>query len=239
MRTDLRRFGKSSSTKAMTLAADHPAVTEARPLFAVSANEHKRHLSHVLVSGHNSRKIGKFITKGAWKDFPIFTLTLEERATCPTTCELWRGCYGNRMPWSLRYAAGAETEDRIEAELTALQRDYRGGFVVRLHVLGDFYSVEYVERWKWWLARFPALHVFGYTAREASDPIGVAVEALALADWSRFAIRSSGRRLALPAAVVNGDVGVTCPAETDQSECCGTCALCWSAPNKTIRFEEH
>lgn len=101
----------------MVLTDDHPAVVGSRPLFIRSANEHKRGVAHILVSGHNSRKIGKEVTKGEWKGWPIFTLTLEERATCPSTCSMWNGCYGNRMPWSLRYPAGEETETRISAEL--------------------------------------------------------------------------------------------------------------------------
>jgi hypothetical protein len=31
---------------------------------------------------------------------------------------------------------------------------------------------------------------------------------------------------------------IVCPAQTGRSDCCGTCALCWSTP-KTIAFREH
>jgi hypothetical protein len=235
----LRRFGKSQSTNAMVLALEHPAVVEGRPLFKRSANEHKRATARVLVSGHNSRKIGKYVTKGAWKSWPIFTLTLEERATCPSSCELWQGCYGNRMPWSIRHAAGTVTEQRIAQELAELQQRYPGGFAVRLHVLGDFYSVAYVDMWRGWLQAFPALHVFGFTARTADEAIGVAIARLAGVHWDRFAIRSSGGKLPLPSAYVGAHEGISCPAETGASECCGTCALCWAAPDKTIVFHEH
>jgi len=212
---------------------------EGKPYFRKSANEHKRNKARVLVSGFNSRKIGKKVTKGAWKDFPIYTLTLEERATCPRDCAMWRSCYGNRMPWSIRHKAGPELETRIEQELTALQLAHSTGFVVRLHVLGDFYSVQYVAQWAEWLDRFPALRVFGYTAR--SDEIGVAVQQLANQRWDRFAVRSSGAKLDLPAAIVTreGNGGILCPVQTDASTTCGTCALCWSAPGKTILFHEH
>lgn len=236
----MRRFGKSSSTAAMVLADDHPAIVNARPLFLKSANEHKRGTARILVSGHNSRKIGKMVTKGEWKGWPIFTLTLEERATCPTTCNQWNSCYGNRMPWSIRYSAGEETEARVGQELAELQRLYPAGFVVRLHVLGDFYSVAYVHLWRAWLKQFPALHVFGYTARTVNDPIGAAITRLARMQWDRFAIRSSGAMLKLPAALVGEpDQGIVCPAETGKTDCCGTCGLCWTAKDKTIVFLEH
>lgn len=236
--TSMRRFGRSKSTSALILADDHPAVIGARPFFAKSANEHKRHKARVLVSGHNSRKIGKRVMKGKWKGFPIFTLTLEERATCPRDCEMWKSCYGNRMPWSIRWPASADTEVKIERELRELQERYPSGFVVRLHVLGDFYSVDYVELWRRWLIDLPALYIYGFTAR--SGDIGEAIQTLAKDQHSRFAIRSSGALLDLPAAQVGPlHPGIVCPAETGKTDCCGTCALCWSAPNKTIVFLEH
>lgn len=224
----------------MVLSIDHRAVVEGTSLFRKSANEHKRGTARILVSGHNSRKIGKFVTKGKWAGFPIYTLTLEERKTCPRECSMWQGCYGNRMPWALRYQPGEKTETRIEDELSKLSKKHPNGFVVRLHVLGDFYSVEYVERWEHWLERFPQLHVYGYTARQ--DDIGHAIEKLATEKWERFSVRSSGN-LNLPNTKVqlNGQEieGIICPAETGKSECCGTCSLCWSAPDKTIVFLEH
>lgn len=238
--TAQRRHGKSSSTQALILRNDHPAVVGARSYFRKSANEHKRAVAHVLVSGHNSRKIGKMVTKGEWKGFPIYTLTLEERATCPRSCEMWNGCYGNRMPWSLRWPAGEETEASIAIELARLQERFPSGFVVRLHVLGDFYSVSYVQLWRAWLKQFPALHVFGYTARTKDDPIGRAVQEIAREQWDRFAIRSSGAVLDLPAALVGAEhAGIVCPVETGASECCATCSLCWAAKDKTIVFLEH
>lgn len=241
--TTLTRFGHSSSTKALVLADDHPAVVEARPFFSKSANEHKRHKARVLVSGHNSRKIGKRVSKGTLAGMPIFTLTLEERRTCPRSCVMWNGCYGNRMPWSIRWPAGEDTERRIEDELTQLQFECPHGFLVRLHVLGDFYSVDYVNLWATWLEKFPALHCYGYTAR--SDEIGAAVAMLAAHQWKRFAIRSSqGMVPNMPASYVvqrgaEAPAGIVCPVETHKSAACATCALCWDQPNKSIIFLPH
>ena len=42
------------------------------------------------------------VTKGRWRGYPVFTLTLEERATCPSYCEQWDECYGNNMPFGAR-----------------------------------------------------------------------------------------------------------------------------------------
>ena len=226
--------------KPFVLAADHPAVVEGRSRYTrFSGNASAR----VLVSGFNSKKIGARCTKSRWKGMPIFTLTLEERKTCPTTCTLWRSCYGNKMHWSRRNAHGPELEDRLELELAAYQEKWPKGFVVRLHVLGDFYSVSYVRKWADWLNRFSALRVFGYTARTLDDPIGVEIQRLVQQHWVRFAVRSSDRQMPdMPFSFVVKNAGDTteiiCPAQTGGSDCCATCGLCWQT-TKPIAFLEH
>jgi hypothetical protein len=80
----------------VTLSALHPAYRTGRTIFSsrvFDADEVKR----VLKDGHQSRKIGKTATKGHRRGWPIYTLTLEERATCPRTCAAWAFCYGNHM----------------------------------------------------------------------------------------------------------------------------------------------
>lgn len=52
--------------------------------------------SFAMTYGANNPKTGKRITKGLWAGMPIYTLTLEERASCPSYCHMWRDCYGNR-----------------------------------------------------------------------------------------------------------------------------------------------
>ncbi|MBY0515046.1 MAG: hypothetical protein K2P78_14230, partial [Gemmataceae bacterium] len=59
-------------------------------------------MSAILVSGHSNVKIGRDVRKGKLKGYWIYTLSLEERATCPTSCEHWRSCYGNAMPFAKR-----------------------------------------------------------------------------------------------------------------------------------------
>lgn len=241
----LRRFTEHKRPgNAMVLAVDHPAVVEGRSLFTKHAGNAS---SRVLISGFNSRKIGKVCKKGKWKGFAIYTLTLEERKTCPTTCELWCSCYGNKMHWSRRNQAGPTLEAQIEEELRDLQEQHPRGFVVRLHVLGDFYSVDYVQKWEDWLDMYPALHVFGYTARTEQDPIGRALRELIFTRWRRFAVRSSGHYLrgkpGVPyTAVIKTEAeagkAIICPAQTYKSDCCATCALCWQS-KKPIAFLEH
>lgn len=229
--------------KPMTMDPWHAAVVEARTIFPTTVRD--RAGERILKSGHNSPKIGKVVVKGAWSGFPIFTLTLEERATCPTSCKEWRSCYGNRMPFAHRFEAGPDLEERIEGELAALQTKHSRGFVVRLHVLGDFYSRAYVDRWATWLDQFPALRVFGYTAWPETSLIGQSINGLRRRQWSRFAVRiSNGDPKMGPAARTVDDRSavrrdIQCPAQTGASLCCATCALCWAAPGKTIVFATH
>ena len=217
--------------KPLVLGADHPAVIEGRALFH-SVPELRPPL---LKPGLHSPKLGNIVAKGRWRGMRLFSLTLEERATCPRSCSHWRGCYGNHMPWAARQPQGQELVDGLARELTALSKKHPAGFVVRLHVLGDFYSVGYVDAWRGWMQRRAALHVFGYTAHQPGTPIGDALRALRREQPARWWVRhSDGPRNALR----TGPDGITCPAQTGKSKSCATCALCWTTP-QAINFMAH
>lgn len=225
-------------------AADNPAFSEARTIFPHSVVD-VAGLNNVLVSGVNSKKIGGMITKGPARGFPIYTLTLEERATCPTSCRHWRSCYGNNMHLAKRVRHDAAFEARLEAELAILQSRHPGGFAVRLHVLGDFYSVEYVDLWRHFLLRYRSLFVFGFTARwQRSDPIAVALLMLVTTQRERFAIRFSNApvdedsTVSIEHPVQKPADATICPAQTGKTESCGTCGLCWHS-RRRIAFLQH
>lgn len=239
----LRRWAEHVETgKPSTLASDHPAALTARTRYLKQAT-HASKMPSLLKSGHNNKKIGGMVVKGAWKDMPIYTLTLEERATCPRTCGHWLDCYGNQMHWSKRIQAGPALETGLRGELAMYQHLHPGGFVVRLHVLGDFYSVAYVTLWRAWLTAFPALRAFGYTAWQPGTKIGDAVAALRDEQWDRFAVRTSDGPLEAYATLSIDDesqarAAIVCPAQTNKSECCSTCSLCW-ATSRNIAFLRH
>jgi ParB-like nuclease domain len=230
------------------IGRDHPAIKAARTIFpstVVSPAKSER----LLISGANSVKLGKRVMKGPWEGFPIFQLSLEERATCSPDCHVYLECYGNAMPFARRHRNDSTLMPALWTELTLLQRDNPRGFVVRLHVLGDFFSPEYVTAWKRFLNEFPALHVFGYTAWPRSSVIGSAIGKLADSNWDRFAIRFSSAQPGPQGATTiwrkpEGSVvseGQVCPAQTDATACCASCGLCWSpaARDKTIVFIGH
>lgn len=228
------------------ISPDHPSAKLARTLYRKRVVP-AAHPYRPLKSGDNQRKIGSHVTKGAWKGMPIYTLTLEERATCPRTCAHWLDCYGNKMNWSQRIAAGYDLERELIENVHFLSRRHPRGFVVRLHILGDFYSTDYVRLWLDLVSQFKPLHVYGYTARDpVNDPIGRMLDCASRFMWSRFAMRFSGHKLESRAAithyvppqgpVVNG--AIVCPAQTGRADCCGTCGLCWQT-TRNIAFLVH
>ena len=223
--------------------------------------------SERVVKKSTNTKLGKRVTKGKLAGFPIFTVTLEERATCPRSCIHWGDCYGNNMMNATRYAADDALIAQIEADLAFYQAKYPKGFLVRLHVLGDFFSVAYVAQWAKWLGMFPALHVYGYTANQpdATDSqeraIGEALLSLRMACGIRFAVRFSGSFTDIFAALSNDDSrardmlaskqAFVCPTQISKETgqlakkgqetlvpSCGSCGLCWQA-SKPVVFITH
>lgn len=226
--------------KPLVLAADNPAVVRGRTIFPTRV--FPAHVQdRLLKSGEHQRKIGSHVVKGRLAGAPIYTLTLEERATCPRDCRQWRLCYGNAMPWSVRITADDVMLDRLALELHGLAERHPR-FVVRLHILGDFYSVPYVDFWRVMLIELPGLHLFGYTARRGCG-IAAAIDKLNRSDrcWIR---RSDGAPGEFRAIVVDSPTeasaagAIVCPVQTGRTDCCGTCALCWSTP-KPIAFMRH
>lgn len=236
-----RRFHTHFSVgKPMVLATDNKAVVAGRTIFPTRvfpADVQDR----LLKSGEHQRKIGSHVMKGRLSGAPIFTLTLEERATCPRSCVMWRSCYGNAMPWSRRIAADDTLMDRLGMELAALAEQH-DRFLIRLHILGDFWSVNYVDFWRQMPVQHQGLHIFGYTARR-DDAIAAGIDRINLSDrcWIR---RSDGGEDEFRSIVVKdaeqatAAAAIICPVQTGRTQCCSTCALCWHTP-KTIAFLEH
>lgn len=248
-RRSLSRFTseRSKTGRLSLLARDHAAVVEGRTVYVSSVRD-PLDVKNAFVSGHNNPKIGKWVEKGEWENFPIFTLTLEERRTCSRDCHHWRSCMGNNMHLSQRLKHGPVLEARLERDLAMLQAQYPRGFVVRLHVLGDFYDFAYVNKWEHWLGKFPALRVFGYTARLPGTTLGNELSYMQYHYWDRFAVRFSrptpvrgyGEAITVPDVEAAEALGATvCPAQLHQTATCGTCTLCWSMPQLTIAFLHH
>ena len=222
------------------------AVSENRTLFSKNVKNPMENKTDILKPGSNNKKLGGFISKGIWRGLPMFSLTLEERATCPLSCAHYKDCYGNNMIYAHRFQAGEDLENRLEIELTKLNYIHRFGFVVRLHVLGDFYNINYVQKWEKWLKRFPNMKVFGYTGYKPDDEnknyaeIGLEILRVRLQNPKRFQIRISDGGDAEFSAnpIEHGFNGFTCPEQTGKVPTCADCGLCWTT-NKNVNFITH
>lgn len=238
-----------------SLDAKHPAMLENRTLFPTTVVEVTEEApDRLLVSGVNNRKLGATVEKGQFKGYALYGFSLEERATCPATCAQRGVCYGNGMQMARRHRIGDADVfyDRLAFEIAGLL-DEHPGLLVRLHVLGDFPSIEYVAFWKDALDENPKLAVYGYTARlpkaKGGDEIGDAIAEVKKAHPARFRIRwSSQKRQPDGATVVDhvpthalASTEIVCPAQTDATACCATCGLCWesAAREKSILFVKH
>jgi hypothetical protein len=239
-----------------SLPLNHAALTENRTLFpstVVSVDEDFS--DRLLVSGKNNRKLGERISKGKFKGYALYGLSLEERATCPTSCSARAYCYGNGMQMARRHKITdlGLFELFLQDEIRTILADPIDGLMVRLHVLGDFPSVEYVALWSDLLAEHKRLACYGYTHRlprtKGGDEIGDAISALKVKYPDRFRIRWSSDVPMPDGAVVIDRApagkrvreGLICPAQTDDTACCASCGLCWEGGtrNDTIVFVKH
>lgn len=221
------------------------AAIEGRSKFSAKGVRDPADLPHVLVSGHSNVKIGRDVRKGPLRGYWIYTLSLEERATCPRTCHHWLTCYGNNMPYAKRVRHGAELEAALQVEIPQLLAvKGRVGVLIRLHALGDFYSVDYVHAWRLLLAQHPRLAVYGYTAWPPDSDIGLAVGAMNRAYPGRSFIRYSNGKLEqnCTVSIRTPDqapaTAIICPEQVGKTAACATCGLCWHT-QKNIAFIEH
>ncbi len=244
--TMLRRFdAHEKRTPWSELKEDNPALAEGRSIFNPARLAHPDFVERVLKSGHNNKKIGAEVQKGKWSGMPVYTLTLEERATCPRSCLHWRDCFGNKMKWPYRHEHGTALENCLLFEVRDLARKHPKGFVVRLHILGDFYSLRYAALWASMVDLCPQLHVYGYTAHPPQSEIGQLITHARFHAQGRFAVRHSNstgpwstKTFYEKPSTPTQDGYIICPAQTGGTDCCGTCGLCWNT-DRPIGFLAH
>lgn len=203
---------------------------------------------NILVSGHSNIKLGKTVRKGALRGYDIYQLSLEERKTCPTSCQHWQNCYGNASPLAKRvdhtYPTFLPLLEAAVAEKCRLAKKRGSGILVRLHALGDFYSVDYVRFWRGMLIKHENLAVYGYTARDPLSVIGMHIQSLATIRRRCSMIRFSNGGMANMATVSIGRAdscpsnAFVCPEQTGKTLGCDTCGLCWGT-EKNVAFLEH
>jgi hypothetical protein len=201
-------------------------------------------MPRLLVPGMDNVKIGRDVRKGKHRGYRIFTLSLEERKTCPWTCQHWTTCYGNAMPFAKRIDhTDPAFLPALMNEVDMLVKKHKG-VLIRLHALGDFFDQRYVIFWQNLCVSHPTLAIFGYTAHLPGSPIGDEIALGHELFGDQWMIRfSNGAMSKMSTASIKhadekpGDAFL-CPEQTGQTRCCATCGLCWST-EKNVAFQEH
>ena len=151
------------------------------------------------------------------------------------------------MPFAHRFKQGKDLEERIEKEISELNQNKN--YLIRLHILGDFYSIEYVNLWLRLLDQYLNIAIYGYTGISPNSNIGKVIafgnQKHLATNSKRFNIRYSNRPNILFSAnsldVQKPQKGkaIICPQQTGQSKGCADCALCWDTEKVAIIFKTH
>ena len=221
------------------LSSTHPAIVNSQTLYRKNVHDAGNY-AHAVIKASTNIKLGKKVTKGHLKGAKIYTLTLEERDTCDPECEHWLDCFGNNMPFAHRFEANDALLVSIERDLDKL--DAKGKpYLVRLHILGDFFDLQYILFWRKQLKNRELLNVYGYTRHHPTKPLGYALKLVRQEYGKRFAVRFSNYpddTFSAQSEHVSMD-GIICPVQQDRTDSCGTCALCWEMEDKSIIFYDH
>ena len=250
-RTARRRFATRGHRDSTPLPPDHPAMLGMRTLYPSTVRSASSD-EWVLKSGINSTKLGDRINKGAWRGSRLYSLKLEERKTCLATCAQLGCCYGNHVGRkAVRWNVDLKLYTRLLVELDALSYRHRT-YAIRLHDLGDFSSVEYVQFWLDALKAHRGLRLWGFTHWSRTSKIGSLIERESKR-WNRFRIRFSDSHRGLRTAHVIPDEGQQGwfrrgPAETRSFICiadatrplksCGDCGFCITKQTEVV-FKRH
>ena len=194
----------------------------------------------MLKRGKQNKKLGDKVTSKMWKGMTMYSLTLEERDTCPSDCEQWDNCYGDNMPFAHRFDhTHSDFIQFLDTQLKDLNNKHPEGFVVRLHVLGDFYDTLYAIQWQLWLNKYENLHVFGYTHHKSTTTVGGVLSNINTLYPNKCRIRfSDDPNTEFSAHVNNWSSGIQCPEQVNKTDSCATCGYCWSS-DKPVIFIEH
>ena len=209
---------------------------------------------HNLLKQSNNSKLGKVVSKGAFKGKPLYSLSLVERLMgCPKNCHHWESCYGNNMPFAHRFKTDNDMvfTSILKNEINNLLKKHKQGIHIRLHVLGDFFNVAYINFWMAVLDMYPKISIYGYTAHKPTSQLGKTIcKVISRIGFNRFAIRFSNSTIKLsansteykPRLIASKNVSlksIQCPEQTNKVLNCVSCALCWNKKVENILFYTH
>jgi len=167
------------------------------------------------------------------------------------SCDQWNRCYGDHCFQVARQDVSTpEAEEYLWANIE-LQLSFlcarNDKVLVRLHVLGDFYSVEYVQFWEEQLWLHEGLYLYGYTHRPEGDPIHTAIKDLNTESRTRILLSDqaetpweAGHFLVVDEWEDTPPRTARCPAElTGRDLKCVDCTLCFPGFTLDISGKAH
>ena len=218
----------------MKLLPDHSALSANRTIHTKMVRSVRPGEKPLKLGSSNSKIGGPRVKIGRWKGFRMLSCTNEERATCPLTCQHRADCYGNNMPFAIRYRIDRHWYDAVSAQL--MYECGRGPVALRLKVLGDFSGPEEMKFWYIQMCRNRNLYVWGFTAHR-SGIMRAMLLGMELEFPGRWVVRTSGAGDVPWAANAEGGPGFVCPG-ISKGLTCVTCGLCWST-SKPVVFPDH
>lgn len=116
---------------------------------------------YVITVGKGNAKLSKSIA--------IFSLPAGEEYTCQNTC---KGCYAIKaqvmyptvLPCRVNNWNASKCADFVQVMVNLIKK--HNFKVVRIHESGDFYSIEYVNKWNEIAQLLPNVRFYAYTKRD-------------------------------------------------------------------------
>ncbi|MBA7647791.1 hypothetical protein ES703_55570 [subsurface metagenome] len=202
---------------------------------------------HLFGEAEVKRK--KPVQVSAWnsKMGPVPSFSLPVLRTCPGKTEFCsRLCYGLRGRFTHQrmreiYQNNLQASKQADfVERVVLKISRTGAGVFRLHVVGDFYSVKYVEKWIEIANRLPDVNFFGSTRSWRVPRVRDAIERFR--DLQNVYLRASidPSHLDRPPSSwgvwsIEGE-GEPCLHDYGWVKSCIACKKCWQTKDSDIRL---
>lgn len=197
--------------------------------------------------------LGVSFGEGNEKLGEIFTFSLPSKITCPGSSKWCREkCYGKR--YERRRLKCRNAYDRNLA-LSKTPEKFSGLMIgvipriitsFRIHVSGDFYSIEYIESWIKICSSFSNIQFWAYTRSWNVRTLIASLEKLRnLSNVQLFAstdttmpLPSKGWRIAFIEEDSRAE-GILCPAQFNESITCLKCGYCFNQKKGNVVFKVH
>ena len=191
-----------------------------------------------------------FVKGGGKVGLKVYTYSRPPIATCPGATELCKSiCYD--LPYSARYpSVKLNRASNLGSSIPPIPNTAQK---LRIHIGGDFDTVEYINNWHRELSARPDVQAWAYTRSWAVPKLRRALERLrqlpnlqlfASVDRTTKGDPPAGWRLAKlvndpPVSVERGSI--LCPEQTGKRPDCESCGYCFTPREKTrhIIFLQH